>query len=169
MRKTIHRYNKTPEERLLDKVVKNKETDCWEWTGAKIPTGYGTIRNTEGQTEKVHRMAFKLFCGDPGDKHVLHRCDVRNCLCPWHLFLGTHKENMADCRKKDRKAKGRSLAFSVNNKRRLTEEDVMTARRLYAAGGITHKQIALRFGVHESTMRYAIIGKHWKWLPTAVA
>jgi hypothetical protein len=32
----------------------------------------------------------------PAGLCVLHRCDVRPCINPDHLFLGTQKDNMAD-------------------------------------------------------------------------
>jgi HNH endonuclease len=38
----------------------------------------------------------------PKDRVVCHTCDNTGCINPDHLWLGTHKENMADCRAKDR-------------------------------------------------------------------
>jgi hypothetical protein len=52
----------------------------------------------------AHRYAYAWLYGDiPGGMQVLHRCDVRLCVNPDHLFLGTQLDNMRDmC------AKGRS-------------------------------------------------------------
>jgi hypothetical protein len=38
----------------------------------------------------------------PAGSLVLHRCDVRNCVNPDHLFLGTYKDNMDDMYSKGR-------------------------------------------------------------------
>lgn len=90
-------------------VKKRIKTDtnsgCWIWYGAKRNTGYGFIEiNWRPRKRKLaHRHVYELFNGPiPRGLFVLHKCDIPLCVNPEHLFLGTQKDNMVDCSKKDR-------------------------------------------------------------------
>ena len=84
-----------------------KSDGCWLWTGAIKSNGYGHI-GSEGpggylKVRTTHRVSWELHFGPiPAGLLVLHRCDVRNCVRPDHLFLGTHTDNMLDCIAKGR-------------------------------------------------------------------
>lgn len=80
----------------------NKTDSCWEWIGARRRDGYGRIR-VGNFFEAAHRFSWELVYGDiPSDLCVLHRCDVRFCVNPDHLFLGTNRDNIDDMVKKGR-------------------------------------------------------------------
>jgi hypothetical protein len=44
---------------------------------------------------------------------------------------------------------------------KLTDQDVITLRMLYASGNYTHKQLARQFGVSPAAVGLAIQGKTW--------
>jgi hypothetical protein len=53
---------------------------------------------------KAHRASWMAFRGDiPCGFHVLHACDIPECVNPDHLFLGTPLDNARD---KERKGRG---------------------------------------------------------------
>lgn len=89
--------------------VRKQEDGCWIWTGAVYSNGYGTVfgvgpppRKKKRRTQ-AHRFAYQLLVGEiPSELLVLHKCDVRLCVNPEHLFLGTHKDNTQDCIRKGR-------------------------------------------------------------------
>lgn len=92
------------EAKILDRVVR-VPSGCWEWSGYRTDHGYGKIQRTKPKPKILtHRASYAVFCGDPGDSFVLHKCDNPPCCNPTHLFLGTHDDNMADCKRKGRTA-----------------------------------------------------------------
>ena len=81
------------------------ESGCWLWfrccsTSDGKPS-YGSIRvkDSKGKprTMNAHKLAWLLYRGNvPSGKFVLHKCDVKCCVNPNHLYLGTQKDNMRD-------------------------------------------------------------------------
>lgn len=80
---------------------------CWLWQGHKTPTGYG-LTSYRTRTGGIHRYMYQIANGVPlqHEEYVLHRCDVRNCCNPDHLFIGTQKDNNNDCAQKGRHYEG---------------------------------------------------------------
>ena len=92
----------------------------------------------------AHRFMWEALNGPvPDGLFVLHRCDVQNCVNPSHLWLGTHAENMADC-----KSKGRSTAGERDAMAKLIELEV----RQILASEHKHQELANKYGVSRGTI-----------------
>ena len=74
---------------------------CWEWTGFVGTNGYGQFSH-KGETFRAHRWSYEYFIEPLGSMYCCHHCDNRKCVNPFHLFKGTHSDNMRDCVDKGR-------------------------------------------------------------------
>lgn len=149
--------------RLFAKVKKTPR--CWLWTGRVTGLGrpnnlgYGVLKVGQKNT-MAHRLSFTIHRGEiPEGKLVMHKCDNPLCVRPSHLFLGTQKDNVADCVSKDRHSRG-----TVNKVAKLTDEIVREIRRRYKPydrknGG---DAMAKEFGVHSSVVNGIVNGKRWR-------
>lgn len=93
-------------DRIEQQSERVTESGCWIWMRRLNYKGYGVIGYL-GKTCPAHRIAYEAFVGPiPEGLMVLHRCDVRSCVNPAHLFLGTDTDNAQDRSRKGRNGVG---------------------------------------------------------------
>jgi hypothetical protein len=140
-------------ELIEERSIPVPESGCWVWLGCLDNHGYGSFRS-KGENFKAHRVAFEAFSGVVPDGHVVcHRCDVRYCVNPSHLFVGTQAENLADA-----VAKGRMHRGEAHGSAKLSEADV---RVICNAEGLSQRELARKFGVTQMTIQRVRSGKAW--------
>lgn len=96
---------------LLPALASAPSEECWEWTGPRVPRGYGQLGRLY-----VHRLVAEAAFGPiPPKYQVCHHCDNPPCCNPAHLFVGTQSDNM-----RDMVAKGRWTNYGAAANRRKT-------------------------------------------------
>lgn len=92
------------EERFWKRVWIGGEDDCWPWRKKLNDAGYG-IFSDGSVASRAHRVSWTIKHGPiPSGLIVRHRCDIRSCVNPAHLELGTQADNVNDMM--DRKRHG---------------------------------------------------------------
>lgn len=139
------------DKRFWLKVTKKTSTECWLWTGAKKPTGYGNIRRDKKYTT-AHRVSWEMHFGKvPDGMQVLHSCDTPSCCNPHHLMLGTGMSNYIDMVRKGRSNsnhKNRRYGEKHHN-HKLTLSQVDEIRGRYIPGIVRQKDLGNEFGVSQ--------------------
>lgn len=131
---------------------------CWLWLGSVRPDGYGQVQR-HAKYLYAHRLAWTIFHGMiPAGMAVLHRCDVRCCVNPNHLFLGTLADNNADMKKKGR-SKGTRGELSGMSK--LTADQVRAIR----ADPRPQVAIARDYGVTNTAVWKIKHRTRWRHIP----
>jgi hypothetical protein len=124
--------NKEQIKRFWEKVNIKSENECWEWTASCRSNGYGAFRTKE-KTHGSHRLSYELTHGNITDNtlKVCHTCDNRKCVNPNHLFLGTQKDNMQDCKAKGRLVVDKGVKFQKGNIPPNRQFDVILVTEIY--------------------------------------
>lgn len=135
------------------------DSGCWLWTKSLDLGGYGKCGTTNAAREQffvsAHRLSWETFVGPiPEGMNVLHKCDVRNCINPDHLFLGSQKNNIEDMFRKNR---GHIPRGETNGNAKLSESDIRDIR----SSTDSHVTVGLRYGVTGEAI--AAIRKRRTW------
>lgn len=132
------------------------ESGCWIWNGKPTRYGYGQIKKGDTMV-KTHRVSYEMHKGPiPEGLFVCHSCDVRLCINPEHLWLGTCADNQ-----KDMVEKGRALTGSRNPQAKLTLEDVENIRVRVASGEI-QRRVAEDYGISYPHVSDIVNNQRWK-------
>lgn len=127
------------------RVVRNPGLgECWEWSRAIMPNGYGAVSYKGLGQLYVHRLVAGLLLGNVDGLVVRHQCDNRPCLRPEHLELGTTADNRRD--------------FAIRGKPDVLTDDDVLAIREAASLGLSYAEIGRSMGFHRDTVRDAAVG-----------
>jgi len=157
--------------------IPDRTDGCWLWTSVPNQNGYGrfSFGGVGGHNVLAHRVSYFIHYGEiPDGLFVCHKCDVRLCVNPEHLFIGTQKDNLRDAIAKGRLKMGRDHGSNVRPETvprgvnhwsaKLTEEQVRAIRSEYVPRKVTCAKLAAKYGINNAHVSHIVRGKSWKHL-----
>jgi hypothetical protein len=139
--------------------VQTRPGQCWLWQGPCNGRGYGKFKLRRGIRVAAHRLSWELIHGPiPAGMWVLHRCDVKACVNPEHLWLGTATDNARD---RSHKGRNRDQRGERNTSARLRLADVEAIRRQYAMGSTSQYQLARDYGISQAQVSRLVNMLEW--------
>lgn len=135
-----------PHIRTIDYTVDGN--GCWVWNWSVQRKGYASVW-IDGRGVKAHRVAYELANGPiPEGMVIRHTCGNPSCVNAEHLRAGTLTENTRDM-----------VAAGNQCHQKLTLDDAAEIRQLFAAGGISRREIARRYGVSSGAIALIVANK----------
>ena len=115
----------------------------------------------EGKSKpvKAHRYSYEFHKGKIGPGlHVCHTCDIRSCVNPDHLWLGTSDQNNKDKANKGRAARQPGESHGMS---KLTQSDVDEIRKIYSEGGVSQASLSRKYGIGKPQICRIIKRQRW--------
>lgn len=140
--------------------------ECWPWMAAVDRGGYGRFHTGTSRNSSMlaHRVAFGLTHGDLPPV-VRHRCDNPPCCNPAHHQDGTRADNNRDISERGRHAAQLGTMNAARGERhgsaKLAVDQVAEIRSSYDQGGITQRELAVRFKVSQRTINKIVRKLGW--------
>lgn len=128
----------------------DKTETCWLWNGKPNKDGYGRLQ-VSGYPREAHRISWEINVGPiPSGMYVCHQCDIKICVRPDHLYIGTGADNISD-----------TFGGERNWRAKLTLEQVDHIRKEYNSDGISYAELGRKYGVSGACVWRIIAGKSW--------
>lgn len=156
--------------RFWSRVDIKDSSECWNWLRLKDKDGYGRIC-IDSTDVRAHRLSYIIHYGEiPKGLLICHKCNNPSCCNPCHLYAGTPKENMQDCKNSGRLKsyenirKYQQTHFGEKHPRaKLTENQVLKIKKLLSKG-IKQGILAEKFNISRQTISNINVGNGWRHL-----
>ena len=157
--------NVSIEEQIRSKIAMSGECRTWKgfchYSGSRTRYARPMLKHRQ-KNYSVVRTVWELAHGPiPKDKEICHTCDNPLCLRTSHLFIGTHKQNIADMDRKGRRVTARA---EHHGSAKLAWEDVSIIRSFQDSR--THSSLAKEYGVTRSAITAIMNNRTWKTMPS---
>jgi hypothetical protein len=149
-------------ERFKRGIRVNTDTGCHEWIRGRDKDGYGLLKVNKGDrriTVRAHKVIYEHCVSQvPEGGCVLHKCDVRFCVNPAHLYIGSQRQNVSDMYERGRQ---NTVKGAKHPRARLNEAQVREIKQQLAAGAGT-AQLGRLYGVCSQAIYAIAKGNSWK-------
>lgn len=149
-------FSESCESRFWKKVTIKSDNECWSWNGSRCANNYGHL-TIQHKTWKAYRYSWMIKNGPiPKRMNICHSCNNPPCVNPSHLYLATHKQNMADA--------SRDFLFvhGINHSHaRLNPESVREIRKLRDQG-VSIPKLCRQFNMSAGAIWAASKRLSWK-------
>lgn len=134
-------------------------TGCVLWMGSCGSSGYPQLTVSDfplkPKSIRIHKYVCEQAYGPSNGLNALHKCDVKSCINPDHLYFGTQKENIQDAYARNR-VPDKSGENSKLNK--LSWDDVDKIR----SSNETNSALAKKYKVARSRISDIRTMKSWR-------
>ena len=147
-----------PLQRIMEKITPLTECGCWVYDGSVDKNGYARIK-IGSRCALAHRTVWEELHGKlPSiSVKVRHSCDIRCCVNPDHLSIGSQRDNVHDAINRGRAS---HPAGESHWKAKLTEKVVEEIRNSPLSGS----EWARRLKMDQSTINDIKSGRGWRCL-----
>ena len=151
-------WNRIP--KTVGERVQYRLSSRWlEMHATRNPDGYRLVK-VNGKLRKLARLILEAFQGPPPwGMECRHMNGVPHDDRARNLAWGTHKENIDD-----KLRHGTHQTGERHGCHKLTDDLVRRIRQEYAAGGITQRQLAVKYGVTQGgSIGPLLRGETWRY------
>jgi hypothetical protein len=125
----------------------------------------GVRQQDRGTSKMVHCLVMEAFHPQPAPGLEIRHLDgnpANNALA--NLAWGTAKQNAQDKARYGKAPWQKSRRGEIKNAK-MTPEQVREMRALYAAGGVSQRKLAVRYGLAYSNVARILNRTSWAWVP----
>lgn len=141
--------------KLIEWIV--TDTECYECTSHyRNNHGYPMLYVDDKDTIMSRHIYTECFGQIPNGMVIRHRCDNPSCINPYHLQIGTMKDNTQDMMNRDRGTTSEKNAIS-----KLKAREVIEIRVLLDQGTLFQREIAELYNVSRQCINQINTKRRW--------